>query len=292
MHDPANDLRQLVRQDGRLTPVHGIGRPKLVAVAGGKGGVGTTTVAINLAVALARQKYRTLLVDGDPDGGDVAMLCRLKERYTLADVLSARKTVLEAFQAGPGGISVLPSVWAAESISDCWASAAARLIGPLENLGSHFDCVVLDVGDCLNRMVRQFWQAADMVLLVTGAELTSVMDAYGSIKVLAALDKSIRIHSLVNMAPTRAVADDTHDRLARACRRFLAVDIASAGYLPADPDVKYCGEKREPFVTVVPKNHSTCLLRRLARSVATTKRKDEGGRLRLRTAQRTIPNAA
>ena len=104
MPDQAYDLRQLAthRQHAREGVRHRLceapsgpfrqtvpgtfaGRPALLAVAGGKGGVGTTTVALGLARALARTGKRIMLVDADARGGDAAMLCGIEERSTLAN---------------------------------------------------------------------------------------------------------------------------------------------------------------------------------------------------------------
>jgi len=268
MHDQANELRRLARQDVQTADDGSTGRPTLVTVTSGKGGVGTTTVSLNLAVALAEGGHRSVLVDADPNGGDIAMLCRLDERYTAADVLAGRRTVHEVLQSGPGGIDVLPGTWASGEVSDCSASAQQRLIGQLESLGSRGDFVVLDVGNGLNRTARRFCQAADLVLLVTTTELPSVMDAYASIKLLAAGNKSIPIHALVNMASNPRVADDVQRRLALACRRFLGIRLGNAGHIPARQFPDTAAEAAEPFVMAAPRCPAARQFHGLAGSVA------------------------
>jgi len=266
VYDQANDLRQLVRRDDRLTVAAPRSRPKFVAITGGKGGVGTTTVAVNLAVELARHSQRILLVDADPDGGDAATLCRLQERYNLADVLRAYRTVHDVLQPGPGGIQVLPGVWGRADVAECSAAAQERLIDQLEGLGGRFELVLVDTGNGLNRMVRRFWQTADAVLLVTTSETTAVMDAYASIKVLAAGDDAMPIRSLVNMAPDSNTADDVHCRLTRVCLRFLGIHLDRAGEVEADPQVVVCSKAGEPFVIAAP----GCKAARRIRSLAKT----------------------
>src|SRR3989304_8316814 len=108
MHDQANDLRRLVRESRTPASAPAPLRPTLLVVAGGKGGVGTTTLAVNLAVALAQRGRRTVLVDADPDTADAAILCRLPEHHTVADVLAPRRAPAEALQPVPGGRRVLP----------------------------------------------------------------------------------------------------------------------------------------------------------------------------------------
>ena len=231
MYDQANELRQLVRQQvpRRLGDSAGA-RPRLVVVAGGKGGVGTTTVAVNLAVALARAGRRTVLVDADPDGGDVAMLCGLDERHTLADVLAGAANRRRGAPAGPGGLQVLPGAWALASEP----ANARRRRRAADRRSSRASATgptswSIDAGNGRSRLARRFWQAADLVLLVTTPEL-----AVGDGR-LRRRSRCWRrrgnagpIHTLVNQArrarrpPTTSTAD-----LAEACRRFLGVRLVA-----------------------------------------------------------------
>jgi flagellar biosynthesis protein FlhG len=263
MHDQANDLRQLVRQAISTRNDAAATRPKLIVVSGGKGGVGTTTVAVNLAIALVQRGSRTVLVDADTRGSDARILCQLDELYTMADVLSARRTVRESLQPGPAGLQVLPGAWAEGDISECPPQSQERLIGQLLDLGNRADCVMVDAGNGPNGHNTRLWQAADLILLVTTSELASVMDAYASIKVLAAGDDSIRIQPLVNMAHSQADVDEVFGRLNRACLRFLGIHLKDAAWLPADPEVVQAGKAEKPFVlnaTDCPASHQTrCL---------------------------------
>jgi flagellar biosynthesis protein FlhG len=274
MVDQANVLRQLVRQHARGGRDAPRARPRLITVSGGKGGVGTTTVAVNLAVALAQQGRRALLVDADPDRGDASVLCRIEERYTVDDILLARRAVDEAIQPGPGGIHVLPGARPREDRDASGNLVRRRLFEPLYDMGDRFEFVVIDAGNGSNRVVKQAWQAADLVLLVATPELPSVMDAYASIKLLAG-EVTAPIHTLVNMAVSPAVAYDVHGRLARACWRFLGMTIASAGHLATDREVVLAGNAGEPVALAVA-SQVAGEFRQLARTVATS----AGGELR------------
>src|SRR3989304_1863508 len=131
MHDQANDLRRLVRESRTPASAPAPLRPTLLVVAGGKGGVGTTTLAVNLAVALAQRGRRTVLVDADPDTADAAILCRLPEHHTVADVLASRRSIAEALQPGPGGIRVLAGAWGLGTVWDCPPAAQQQLVEQL-----------------------------------------------------------------------------------------------------------------------------------------------------------------
>lgn len=263
--DQANDLRKLVLRAGRGGGLNDAPPPKIVVVAGGKGGVGTTTVALNLSVALAREGRRTVLVDADFAGPDIAGLCRIDEQYGAADVLAGRRTVHEVLQRGPGGIQVLPASRGLTDPSDCTPQAQERLIAQLEGLGPHADFVLLDVGSGTGRTMRRFWEAADAVLLVTHPDTVAVMDAYAAVK-LVCQDNPLRgrILSLANCVPDAEAAADVHGRLDRACRRFLALKVSAAGELPFDPSVPRAAAEQHPFLLESPAGPAAAGMNRLA----------------------------
>ncbi|HWL75304.1 MAG TPA: P-loop NTPase, partial [Burkholderiaceae bacterium] len=131
MHDQADELRLLARQSfvagsrATCTPI--------VAVASGKGGVGTTTVAVNLSVALAKSGRRVVLVDADLNRADATKLCGINDVTNIADVLESRCTIREALRPGPCGIQVLPGVWGSSEVIHCSPSTQKRLTHRLKN---------------------------------------------------------------------------------------------------------------------------------------------------------------
>lgn len=254
MLDQAERLRSLMRaESAEARPAaRRAGRPQLVVVAGGKGGVGTTTLAVNLSVALARDGHRTVLVDGDLGKADAASLCGTRESYHIADVLAGRRGVHEALQLGPAGVQVLPGAWATGHVTECAPEAQDRLLRELARLGQHADQVVIDAGNGEGRVVQRFCQAADRVLLVTSADDASVMNAYAAIKLLRAVDAEPAIQLVVNLAHDGAEAKQIHDRLARACRRFLAYELPLAGALTRAAEVAEAGRRRQSFVLAAP----------------------------------------
>ena len=159
MRDQADDLRQLIQRGSHANwsrRTVGERAPKLVTVTGGKGGVGATTLAVNLALSLASEGHRTVLVDADLDSADAAALCHIESSFTVADVLAGRRTVHETLQRGPMGILVLPGAWALGNVADCSPAAQERLIVQLKDLGAYADFVILDTEADCNRAMRAF----------------------------------------------------------------------------------------------------------------------------------------
>ncbi len=262
MYDQANDLRRLVR---RASPERPALRTRLVVVAGGKGGSGTTTLAVNLAAALAAEGRGVALVDADPAGGNVGLLCRLADRVTIVDVLAGRCSAAEALQAGPVGLKVLSGGWGAAGLAEWPGATQDRLIAQLQDLGPQADLAVIDAGNRPTRFAHRFWQSADELLLVTTPELAAVMDAYAAVKLMAGGEGGLPIRTVVNLAPDGAVAGGVHQRLRRACRRFLGLTLRDAGWIPRDPHIGVKAESQELLVSTAPHSPAAVRICRLAK---------------------------
>jgi flagellar biosynthesis protein FlhG len=234
-----------------------------VLLTSGKGGAGTTTVALNLAVAIGRRQ-RTVLVDADPQGGSIGLLCRLRAHYTLADVLSGSRCLPEVLQTGPGGIEVIPGVSALEQhggVPPQW------LISQLESLDGRADVIVIDGGSGLSRFVVPGWPHCDVGVVITTPDAASIMNSYALMKILMGPGGGVLPRCLVNFAPNAAVAGDVQARIAGACARFLALRPTAVGHLPADAAIAAAGQAAEPFVLAAPKSAAARQMERLAETV-------------------------
>jgi flagellar biosynthesis protein FlhG len=266
--DQANDLRNLVIRAVRGVGSHDAPPPKLLVLAGGKGGVGTTTVAVNLATSLARDGQRVVLVDADFAGPNVAEMCGLDGAYGAADVLAGRRTVHEVLLRGPMGIQVLPANRARVEPADCTPQAQERLLAQLRSLGAHADYVLIDAGSGSSRTMRRFWESADGVLLVLESDGASVMDAYALVKLVCNENPPpAPIAAVVNNA-----ADDESgevlERLSRACRRFLGFTVVAAGIVPRDAAAPAAAAERRPAVLHAPDGVVAASFERLAGEIA------------------------
>ncbi len=238
MLDQAHDLRRLATERVRPKAARAASRPTLLAVMGGKGGVGTTTIALKLAAALAQAGRRTLLVDADPRGGDAALRCGVEEQYTLSDLLAGRRTWTEVIQAAPGGIQLVAGDRWSEDIDNGSSAVAERFVELLGGDGVRADAAVIDVGNGAGRTVQRICRMADAIVMVTTCEAAAVVGTFAAIKTFArfardqrgtdAVDSVFSLHLLVNMARMVRDAETVHFRLGRACRRLLGVDIAKS----------------------------------------------------------------
>jgi flagellar biosynthesis protein FlhG len=240
----------------------------MVLLTSGKGGVGTTTIAVNLAVALSRLTHRVLLVDADPRGGDASVLCGVHDGPTLADVLTQRHAVTDVIRRGPAQVNILPGLRGIERQGDCSAIALQHLIGELGRPDFPADVVLIDPGNGWSPVVEQFWHAADLAMVITTTETPSIMNTYALVKWLAGRGPSLPIHSLVNQVEAIHAARDVQARIGRACRRFLGIQSREAGYFPLDPQVRIAAQLLQPFMVTSPNSDAALTMERVAERLA------------------------
>ena len=234
MSDQATRIHELmVRGSG---PAHRRERgPGTVVISGGRPGVGATTLAVNLAAALAQDAHRVVLIDADLYRADVASQCNLTGGFGIGDVLAGRRSIHEVLQRGPAGMQVLAGAASAEIRSGLAERAILRLLKQMRSLGPHADWLLVDAGNQPSEFTARLWSAADRVLLVTSPDAVAVMDTYALIKTLLSRHSLRQSPTLVvNQAENDSTAADVHRRIDQSCRRFLGVSVEFAGGVPSD----------------------------------------------------------
>ena len=261
MTDQASTLRRLVSQ---LDTANGSTRARQIVLSGCKGGVGTTTLAINLAIALRKLASRVLLVDANPLRGDIAGICGLHSGTDLDDVLSARCTIGDAQVVGPAGILVVPR-FGMQSTAP--GATARQLIRHLDEVSHAFDYVVLDAGSC-PLTAEWIWPGADLAAVVTTTDQVAITDAYVLMKTLTRQGISTPLGVAVNRHESETVADDVCQRLRNSTRRFLDRSIRFQCSIPRDPQLTSAATAGRPVVCAWPHAPSAVAVVELARQIA------------------------
>jgi flagellar biosynthesis protein FlhG len=251
--DQATNLRQMAR---RLKP-----RAQTIAVTSGKGGVGKTNLAVNLATVLASLNRKVTLLDADMGLANADIICNVQPRYNLAHVVAGQKTLAEVMAPVPAGFSLVAGASGLARMADLTEGDRARLLGELETLQDSADVLIIDTGAGIGRNVLAFTAAADQIVVVTTPEPTAITDAYAVIKVLVRCGTQGLISVMVNQAKSRDEAKMVHERIAGVCRQFLKTDVTFGGYVVSDPSVPDSVRKRSPFVAQFPKcNAAQCVV--------------------------------
>jgi flagellar biosynthesis protein FlhG len=241
---------------------------RALAVTSGKGGVGKSNIAVNLAVCLARLGRRVCLLDADLGLANADLLCGLTPRLTLEHVVCGRCRLAEAMLLAPGGFRLIPGACGVARLADLGGPQRLALLEQLTSLERVADIVIIDTAAGLSTNVLAFAAAARRVIVATTPEPTAMTDGYGMIKALAARAPRTRVDLVVNMAGSRAEAEDVFGRMDRVSRTFLGRSLELAGIVPTDSAVQEAVRHRVPFVLFSPDGRATAALYRLAHRVA------------------------
>lgn len=272
MTDQATELRKMVLRAMRDSTNELGPPPRLILLTGGQPGVGVTTMSVNLAVSLADQGARVVLIDADSHGTSVGALCGIDAQKSLADVLVARRDIHEALQLGPRGIQVIPGLWRPGHEPEVSAMALERLMRQLTKLRKHADAVLIDVGNGANDLVRRFSQSADDVLVVTTADSGAVMDSYARIKVTLSGHCDAVISLLVNRCGDERLARDVYQRIDQSCRRFLGHGVEWLGMVPEGDEIESSLRKAVPFVLGSPQMATARAVQKMAQTLVASTR--------------------
>ena len=237
---------------------------RTLVVASGKGGVGKSNVAANLAVALGERGARVLLVDADLSQANLDLLLGVHPRFDLQHVLSGEKTPEEIVVTGPGGVRLVPAASGAPDLAELDDYRRECLLRGLSQLETDSDLVVIDTASGVSRQVTAFCLSADDVVVVTTPEMPAYSDAYGLIKLLQQQGLTHAPHLLVNMVGSEEEAEETAHRIRLVARRFLRLEIDSWGFVPFDPAVARAVRRQEPVVTAFPQSPAAHAYRALA----------------------------
>jgi flagellar biosynthesis protein FlhG len=246
--DQASTLRVMARRAEK--------RAQTIAITSGKGGVGKTNLAVNLATVLAAMRRRVVLLDADLGLANADILCNVQPRFNLAHVVAGRRGLAEVMTPVPAGFSLIPGASGLAKMADLSEPERKRIVTELEFVDETADALVIDTGAGIGRNVLSFTTTADHVVIVTTPEPTAITDAYAVMKVLVRCGTvdggGGKISVMVNMAHNRDEALQVHERIASVARQFLKTDIAFSGYVVNDEAVKQAVRKRVPFVQQYP----------------------------------------
>ena len=275
MSDQADGLRQRIKArletpPGSLARMPGPAtasaqpRCRSVVLTSGKGGVGTSNLALNLAIALGEQGRRVVLVDADLGLANIDLLCGLTPPRDLGDVLAGECSLVEAIVEGPGGIRIVPGAHASRTLGELLVDAPARLLAELARLEADADFLVVDAGSGLGPAITVLASSSDEVLVITTPEPTSVADAHAAIGRLRRLPTAPVIRAVVNQAASGREGADVLARLAASSRQFLGAVVDGLGIVRADPSVPLAVRSQRPFATNAPTAPAARDIRRLA----------------------------
>jgi flagellar biosynthesis protein FlhG len=271
MYDQARTLRGLMERRSDPPAREAVPRPataRAIAVTSGKGGVGKSNIALNLAIALGQSERSVCLLDANPGLGNIDLLCGLNGYWNMSHVVSGARSIADITLEGPCGIHVVPGACGLFEATHGSLVAQRKIFGQLDELERGHEFLILDAGTGFHHDVRQFVAAADRALVVTTPEPTAIADAYATLKVHSSGHGAAPPSILVNQADSPEQARDIIARVQQTARTFLHTMVDSAGFIPRDSSVAESVALRTPFLLRAPRSPAARALQQLAEFVA------------------------
>jgi flagellar biosynthesis protein FlhG len=263
----AGKLQSRRNMNGRMKSVDGgkprsetaghpvsLSRPtcRSLAITSGKGGVGKTNVAANLALALARHNRRILLVDGDMSLANLDLLMGVLPQWNVQHVISGEKTIGEIIVPTYNNVRLVPAASGSDSLANLDDFRRECFLRSLSTIDGEIDLILIDTGSGIAKSVTGLALAADDIVVVTTPEPTSVSQAYAMMKVLSTHREPRGLKVLVNMAESAAQAAHVYSRICAVAEQFLTFAPENWGFIEYDPAVRKAVMNQEPFFLASP----------------------------------------
>lgn len=247
----------------------------VLAITGGKGGVGKTNTAINLAVALADSKQKVMLLDADFGLSNIDVMLGLRTKYNLHHVLLNECSMEEIIIQGPHGIQIIPAASGVREMANLNANQHMGIVDSISQLNPSLDYFIIDTAAGIGDNVSLFMHLANNILIVLCDEPASLADAYALIKILSKRGVNKKFRVLSNMVESSAHGERLFSQLEKVSNHFLDVTLEYCGYIPNDEYIKKSIQKQKSVLDAYPTSRSSLGFIRLARTVNTWPRSND-----------------
>lgn len=252
MRDQADKLREYM---GR----------KIFAIASGKGGVGKTTVAVNLAVELARIGKKILLVDGDISLANADLLLGISPKKHIGHYIQGNSSLEEVIEVVDVNLYFVPGASGVMKLTSLTESNLRKI----QEIFNYPDSgiVVVDLPAGIGKNVISLAMMSPNVIVVVTPDPVSVTDSYSLIKVLTRSGYHGNIYVIVNMVKNQRERELTFSTLQKVTQKYLGRSIEFLGHISFDEAIRESFCLQRPYVKVFPKSKAAEDMREIAKNI-------------------------
>ncbi|MCG5502036.1 MinD/ParA family protein [Ectothiorhodospira lacustris] len=212
-------------------------RPQVIAITSGKGGVGKSSIAINLGLCLSMRGRKVCILDADTGLANAGLLLGMRPEYSLEHVLSGEHSIEAVIQKGPHGLKLVPGANGIAECVDLDTPQRRHLANELARIEGEFDYLLLDTAAGISNTTLAFIGAAHRMLLILTPEPTSLTDAYSLLR-LALRRGDVNCQVLVNMVGDVHEARDVFQRFSGAVEKYLKARVNFLSFIQRDESLR------------------------------------------------------
>ena len=249
--DQATNLRRLVIEKTDFPK-----KTKTIAITSGKGGVGKSSLAVSLAIALARNNKTVTLLDADLGLANVNVILGIIPKFNLYHVIKGKKSLKDIVIEVPEGIKIIAGASGFHQLANLDIKQRKDFMDELAEMDGD-DFMIIDTGAGVSQNVLSFVTSADEIIVVTTPEPTAITDAYGIIKSIASQTSEKTIKLLVNRCQSVAEGKHVAQRITNIAGQFLNIKVENLGFIFDDPTVGKSVRNQKPFIVGFPKSRAS-----------------------------------
>lgn len=249
--DQADQLRKLVNKQKKVRKVS-----RVITVTSGKGGVGKSTMTVNLAIAMARMGKRVIILDADFGLANIEVMLGIRPSHNLADLMFRGKELKDIITEGPEGIGFISGGSGIQELSRLTRDQVIYLVQKLYELDELADVILVDTGAGISDSVLEFVSASNEVLLVATPEPTSITDAYALLKTLNRKSDFSKENTAIKMVANRIKdaeeGENLFQKLSVVAMKFLNIEIDYLGGVLTDANCQKAVMQQQPVILAYP----------------------------------------
>ncbi|MGD8558347.1 MAG: MinD/ParA family protein [Gammaproteobacteria bacterium] len=237
---------------------------RVIAVTSGKGGVGKTSVSVNLGVSLAAMGKDVMLMDADLGLANVDVMMGLHPRFNLSHVISGERPLDDVLVDGPEGLKLVPAASGLHSMAQLGPAEHAGVIRAFSELNFPLDVLLIDTAAGITDNVIAYTKAAQEVIVVICDEPASITDAYALIKLLSNEYGLHRFRVVTNMVSSIQTGKELYRKILQVTDRYLDVALDFMGVIPNDEYLRKAIQRQKSVVDAFPRCKSSLAFKKLA----------------------------